>query len=164
MHSCSRYRICKVTPVTRFMTAFIMSSILQSLSGQTLQPPVRTEVLSQATSSWDGTKYSSYPRGVPQLTVLKITIPPHTTLAWHRHPSPNAAYVLSGTLIVERKDGTKASFKTGQAISESVNVVHRGTSGDDPTVLIVFYAGTSSLPLSESAMGTMNAPTGHSHP
>ncbi|WP_254061642.1 cupin domain-containing protein [Granulicella sp. L60] len=150
--------------MTRFMTAFIMSSILQSLSGQTLQPPVRTEVLSQATSSWDGTKYSSYPRGVPQLTVLKITIPPHTTLAWHRHPSPNAAYVLSGTLTVERKDGTKASFKTGQAISESVNVVHRGTSGDDPTVLIVFYAGTSSLPLSESAMGTMNAPTGHSHP
>jgi quercetin dioxygenase-like cupin family protein len=164
MRSRSSYGIYKVIPVMRLTTAFIMSSILQSLSAQTLQPPVRTEVLSQATSSWDGTNYSSYPPGVPQLTVLKITIPPHTTLDWHRHPLPNAGYVLSGTLTVETEDGAKALFKTGQAISESVNVVHRGSSGDDTTVLIVFYAGTPSLPLSEPAVGAMKAPTGRSQP
>ena len=38
--------------------------------------------------------------GLPQVTVLKITVPPHTALAWHHHPMISAAYVLSGQLVV----------------------------------------------------------------
>ena len=38
--------------------------------------PIQVEPLIQSTSSWDGTPYKTYPAGQPQITVLKITIPP----------------------------------------------------------------------------------------
>ena len=56
---------------------------------------VQVETILQSTTSWDGTAYPAYPTGQTELTVLKITIAPHTTLPWHTHPMPNAAYVLS---------------------------------------------------------------------
>jgi quercetin dioxygenase-like cupin family protein len=125
--------------------------------GETLNPcaaqeempfQLQTEVLIQSTSSWDGTPYVSYPAGRPQITILKITIAPHTTMKWHSHPLPNAGYILSGELTIEQEDGTKEHFVAGQAVTETVNSVHRGTTGAERTVLIVFYPGTPGLPLS----------------
>jgi quercetin dioxygenase-like cupin family protein len=110
---------------------------------------IQNEILIQSTSSWDGTPYVSYPSGRPQITILKITIAPHTTMKWHSHPLPNAGYILSGELTIEREDGTKGHFVAGQAVTETVNSVHRGITGAEPTVLIVFYPGTPGLPLSQ---------------
>jgi quercetin dioxygenase-like cupin family protein len=110
---------------------------------------IQTEILIQSTSSWDGTPYVFYPAGRPQITILKITIAPHTTLKWHSHPLPNAGYILSGELTIEREDGTKEHFGAGQAVTETVNSVHRGITGAERTVLIVFYPGTPGLPLSQ---------------
>jgi quercetin dioxygenase-like cupin family protein len=124
-----------------------MCSLLGSLHAQGSPNAVESQTLIHATSSWDGTPYRSYPRDKPQLTILKITIPPHTALEWHSHPVPSAGYILAGQLTVETKAGKSKVFHAGDAIAESVNVVHRGISGNEPTVLIVFYAGTPSLPL-----------------
>jgi hypothetical protein len=68
---------------------------------------------------------------------------------------PNAAYVLSGELTLDEKGGTRKHFVAGQAISETVNRIHRGVTGEAPVVLIVFYAGAPGLPLSRtgSALG-----------
>ena len=41
----------------------------------------------------------------------------------------------------------------GQAVAESVDVVHRGESGDKPTVLLITYAGTPGVPTSIPANG-----------
>ena len=87
---------------------------------------IRVETLIQSTSSWDGTPYTAYPAGQPQITILKITIPPYSTMKWHSHPMPNAGYILSGELTIEKKDGTKKHFVAGQAVSETVDSVHRG--------------------------------------
>jgi quercetin dioxygenase-like cupin family protein len=105
---------------------------------------LQTEVLIQSTSSWDGTPYVSYPAGRPQITILKITIAPHTTMKWHSHPLPNAGYILSGELTIEQEDGMKEHFVAGQAVS-----VHRGITGAERTVLILFYPGTPGHPLSQ---------------
>jgi quercetin dioxygenase-like cupin family protein len=113
--------------------------------------PVRIETLVQSTKSWDGTAYKTYPAGQPQLSVLKVTLAPHTTMKWHTHPVPNVGYVLSGEVTVETKDGAKKHFTAGQAIPETVDIVHRGVSGDETTVLIVFYAGTPGGALSQPA-------------
>lgn len=112
---------------------------------------VTSEVLLKTGSSWDGVAYERYPAGPPEVTVLRITIPPKTELAWHTHPMPNAAYVLSGGLTVEKRDGglTK-QLKAGDVLPEMVNTVHRGRTGDEPVVLIVFYAGARGQPLSET--------------
>jgi quercetin dioxygenase-like cupin family protein len=112
---------------------------------------LQAEVLLSATSSWDGAPYPSYPSGVPQLTVRKITIPAHGELEWHAHPMPSAAYVVSGEItVVAQSNGKRQHFSAGQVIPETVNSGHRGFVGDTPAVFIVFYAGATGLPLSTS--------------
>jgi quercetin dioxygenase-like cupin family protein len=111
--------------------------------------PLQVKTLLQTDKAWDGNPYSAYPAGHPQLSVLQITIPPHTTMEWHRHPVPNAAYVVSGELNVEKQDGLKVHFTKGQVIAETVGVWHRGVTGNQAADLLVFYAGSPGVPLSE---------------
>jgi quercetin dioxygenase-like cupin family protein len=115
------------------------------------QSSIRIETLVQSNSAWDATPYTRYPDGQPLMTVLRIVIAPHTKLEWHSHPMPNAAYVLSGELTLEVRGGVRKHFVAGQAITETVNRIHRGFTGEAPTVLIVFYAGVPGLPLSQPA-------------
>ena len=112
------------------------------------EPQIKVEQVLQTTQSWDGTPYTSYPTGQPQVTVLKITIPPNTALHWHRHPVISVAYVLSGHLTIEKKDtGERTILQPGQALAETVETTHRGFTTDEPVELIVFYAGQSGLPV-----------------
>jgi quercetin dioxygenase-like cupin family protein len=114
------------------------------------QPIIRSETLLQSRSSWDGEPYTAYPAGQPELSVLKITIPPHTELKWHTHPMPNAGYILSGELTLEKKeDGKRQHFSAGQVVPEMVDALHRGVTGDAPVTLIVFYAGIEGMPHSK---------------
>src|SRR6516165_9316596 len=115
----------------------------QATAAESAEPAVRSENLLRSNSSWDGEPYKSYPPGPPELSVLKITLAPHTQLEWHSHPIPSAAYIVAGELTVERKkDGKKQHFTAGQAVSETVDTPHKGVAGNEPVVLIVFYAGT----------------------
>jgi quercetin dioxygenase-like cupin family protein len=109
-------------------------------------PGVKSEILLQATAAWDNTPYDSYPRGAPEISVRRISIPANAELKWHSHPMPNAAYVLSGEITVEEPSGIKRHFSAGQVIAESVNHWHRGVVGDEPAVFIVFYAGVTGMP------------------
>jgi quercetin dioxygenase-like cupin family protein len=107
-----------------------------------------SEVILQSASAWNGTPYSTYPRGQPELTVLRITVPAHGELPWHTHPIPNAAYVVSGEITIEEQNGTKRRFSAGQAIAETVDTLHRGVVGDELAVFIVFYPGVVGMPIS----------------
>jgi quercetin dioxygenase-like cupin family protein len=109
----------------------------------------KAKVALKEESSWDGNAYKSYPEGKPQLTILEITIPPHTALPWHQHPVLNAAYVVSGELTVEdRLTGKSLKVHAGQAFAESVNSSHRGVTEDQQAVVIVTYSGVEGTPLS----------------
>ena len=113
---------------------------------------IESEILLKSTPPGDGTPYSSYPRGQPELTLVKIKIPPHSVLNWHTHPVPNAAYMLAGELTVEtRKPGQKRLLRQGDTLAETVGVIHRGITGEQPAELIVFYAGVPMVPLTEKA-------------
>lgn len=106
-----------------------------------------SQVLLQTTRSWDGKAYPPYGTGQPRITVLRILIPAHSTLAWHHHPVINAAYVQQGALTVEKrgddgKPGDACSIVAGEVLPELVDQVHRGYTGAEPATLIVFYAGT----------------------
>jgi len=112
------------------------------------------EILLQTTQSWNGKPYTHYPTGQPQLTTIKLTIAPHTALPWHTHPFPNVVYVLSGTLTLHDKvSGKTQVVHQGQAVGESIDDVHRGESGDEPTVPLITYAGTPGVPTSVPAAG-----------
>jgi len=130
-----------------FIPAFAQNPSNHTQTGQ-------REILLETAGSWDGTAYTHYPAGQPQLTTIKLTLAPHTVLPWHTHPFPNSVYVVSGTLTLrDRDDGKTLVLHQGQAVGESVNVVHRGESGDDPTVLLITYAGTPGVPTSVPAKG-----------
>ena len=116
-------------------------------------PHVVVSQVLQATRSWDGNKYSRYVTGQPEITILKIRIPPNTALDWHEHPMISAAYVVSGQITLEiRGTRKRKTFYAGQALAESVATVHRGYTTNQPVDLVVFYAGAVGLPLSIKAM------------
>ena len=131
----------------------IATATCLSLLGCSNQPKdngqIEREVMLQTSESWDGTPYKAYPKGPPELTLLRLKIPAHTQLPWHSHPMPNAAYIVSGELTVEtREGGLTRTLKQGQTLAEMVGTVHRGTTGNAPVELLVFYAGKPGLPLS----------------
>jgi quercetin dioxygenase-like cupin family protein len=117
------------------------------------------QVLVKSDRSWNDKAYEQYPSGRPMLTVVRMTIPANTTLPWHTHPMPNAAYILSGQITVEeRATGRKRVIVAGEAFNESVDDVQRGHTGPEPTVVIVTYAGVEGQSLSIPV-----DPTAHGH-
>ncbi|MCQ9638466.1 cupin domain-containing protein [Chryseobacterium sp. WG14] len=111
---------------------------------------IESVTLLKTTKSWDGTLYPNYPNGQPEISVLRILVPPHKALNWHKHPVINAAYIEKGEIQIERKeDGKTQWIKQGQVVPEMVNIAHRGKTGEKGATLIVFYSGTTDLPLSE---------------
>lgn len=133
------------------LNALLLGFACLALAGcSTPATSTRVEQLLKTGQSWDGTPYASYPAGAPEFTVLKISIPANTALNWHTHPMPNVAYLMSGELSIETRDGKHTTtLKPGQALPEVVNTSHRGISGNAPVELIVFYAGSPGLKLSE---------------
>ena len=110
---------------------------------------IESETLVQATSSWNGAALPAYPAGEPEITILKVTIPPKAALPWHEHPFINAGVLLSGELTVETDGGKTLQLKAGDPIVEVVNTWHHGVNnGDMPAEIIVFYAGTKDEPVS----------------
>lgn len=112
-------------------------------------PTIQSETVLRTSLSWNGMKYNPFPIGPPELSVLKITIPPHRDLHWHTHPMPNVGFVLSGEITAEQPDGKQRHFSTGEAIPETVNTVHRGHTDDQAAVLLVFYAGVQGMALAQ---------------
>lgn len=109
---------------------------------------VKVAVLSKSGSSWDGSALPDYPKGSPEITILRIQIPPGSLLPVHKHPVINAGVLLSGELTVVTEDGRKLHLKAGEAIVEVVNTWHYGRNeGDAPAEIIVFYAGTKDGPI-----------------
>lgn len=109
---------------------------------------VVSAVVSKSTASWDGTALPEYSRGAPEVTILRITIPPGTLLPLHKHNVINAGVLLEGELTVVTDEGKTLRLKAGDGIVEVVNTFHYGKNeGDEPAVIIVFYAGTPGTPL-----------------
>lgn len=100
------------------------------------------EVLAKSTASWDGTELHSYGAGKPEVTVLRIKIPPKLRLPWHKHPVINAGVMLKGELKVVTRDNKILYLKPGDTIIEVLDKWHYGINEGDETVeIIVFYAG-----------------------
>jgi len=103
---------------------------------------VKTDVLAKTCLSWDGMALPEYAKGKPEITILKIKIPPKTKLPLHKHPVINAGVLLKGTLTVVTEDNEKLHLNAGDSIIEVVNKWHYGINeGNEFAEIIVFYAG-----------------------
>lgn len=118
------------------------------LSSNVLAEDVIVDVLAKSTSSWNGQSLPHYPEGEPEVTILRIKIPPGVELPLHEHPVINAGVLLSGELTVVTEDNEILHLKSGEALVEVVNTWHYGKNeGDKPAEIIVFYAGIVDMPI-----------------
>ncbi len=109
---------------------------------------VRVDVLAKTCSSWDGNRLPDYPKGTPEITILRIKVPPGVQLSLHNHPRINAGLLLDGELTVVTEDNKTLHLKAGDAIVEVVNTWHYGKNeGTKTAELIVFYAGVLDTPI-----------------
>ena len=134
----------------------ILSIILLLQSGCAMVPTSKetketstvVRELIKTSQSWDGKVLPAYPQGQPEITILRITIPPGTRLDTHTHPVINAGVLISGQLTVVTTEGKMLYLKSGDPIVEVVNTLHYGINqGDTPAEIIVFYAGTLEKPI-----------------
>jgi quercetin dioxygenase-like cupin family protein len=108
--------------------------------------------LIKATRSWDEKPLPAYPQGQPEVSVLRIRIPPGTRLDTHSHPVINAGVLIGGQLTVVTTEGKTLHLKAGDALVEVVNTLHYGISeGDAPAEIVVFYAGAVGTPIAVPA-------------
>lgn len=109
---------------------------------------IQMEELVKTTKSWDETALPAYPQGQPEVTILKITIPPGGQIPMHSHPVINAAVLTKGKLTVETIDGKVLHMETGDAMAEVVNKGHTGKNGgSEPAEIIIFYTGIKDQPI-----------------
>jgi quercetin dioxygenase-like cupin family protein len=110
-----------------------------SASDESTAPKVTT--LLKTTTSWDG-KPIVYPKGPGEVTALIVEIEPEAETGWHEHPVPVFGYIMEGELELRLAAGKVKILHPGDAISESVGVLHNGRNiGDEPVKILVFYMG-----------------------
>ncbi len=78
----------------------------------------------------------------PEVTAVRVIIPPGAETGWHKHPFPCYGYILSGELTVQMEGRDPVHLKGGQALVESVNVLHNGkNTGTEPVELVMIVTG-----------------------
>jgi quercetin dioxygenase-like cupin family protein len=109
---------------------------------------VAVEQLAKSTKSWDGKLLPAYPKGQPEVTILRIKIPAGAKLEIHNHPVINAGVLIAGELTVITEDNKMLHLKAGDSIVELVNRKHYGKNeGMETAEIVVFYAGTVNKPI-----------------
>ncbi len=120
---------------------------------------VRSVPLVKSTESWNGHPLPAYPKGTPEITILRITIPPRYVLPMHMHPCINAGVLLKGQLTVTTESGQVLRMKPEDPIVEVVDTWHYGKNeGNEPAEILVFYAG-----IKGESITTKKTATQHSH-
>jgi len=126
----------------KFLFSACLTLLLAGNSWALDAKTVTVDVLAKSTTSWNGATLPTYLTGQPEVTILKISIPPHIELPLHQHPVINAAVLLKGELTVLTKEGNTLHLEAGDPIIEVVNTWHYGINeGNEPAEIIVFYAG-----------------------
>jgi quercetin dioxygenase-like cupin family protein len=132
----------------KFICAFCLTVLLSAHVWAKETHFIESKELAKSSLSWDGNPLPNYPEGQPEVTILRITIPPGVQLPMHEHPVINAGVLISGELTVVTTENKTLHLQAGDPIIEVVNTWHYGKNeGQAPAEIIVFYAGISSKPI-----------------
>lgn len=129
--------------LTMILLAFLSLTARSQYSGLIIKELLRTDTTSI------GQKITYPEFADPEVTMLKITIPPGKSTGWHKHNIPVFAYVVKGTLTVELEDHRIIQFKEESTFAEMRETYHNGTNMEDSDlVLIAIYMGGKGQKLS----------------
>ena len=88
----------------------------------------------------------------PEVTAVRVVIPPGAETGWPRHPFPCYGYILRGALVVEMEGRAPHRLRAGEALIESVDVLHNGRNeGAEPVELVMFVTGEKNRPFAVKA-------------
>jgi quercetin dioxygenase-like cupin family protein len=134
---------------TAFLLFVFISQCLFAESTPQYNQDIKIEKILITDTTSIGQKIEYLSTNNPEVTMLKVIIPPGKETGWHKHTFPVFAYVIDGTLSVEFKDGKKREFKKGTSFAEVINTLHNGRNeGKEDLVLIATYLGEKDKPLS----------------
>ena len=140
--------LAKRLTITSIVSAITLCCPTAQADGPHYANQVVVEKVVQSAKSWNGNQLPAYPKGQPEVTLLKITIPPKTRLPVHKHTVINTGLLLSGELTVVSKKGETLKLKAGDPIVELVEDWHYGINETDKeAVIVVFYAGIKGQPI-----------------
>lgn len=132
----------------KLLCGIVLVLLLSGQVGAAEANGVQLEVLTKSGSSWDGNPLIGYAEGAPEITILRIKIPPGAQLPLHEHPVINAGVLLSGELTVITEDNKTLHLKAGEGLVEVVDKWHYGKNeGKETAEIIVFYAGVQGKPI-----------------
>ena len=129
--------------LTLILLAIISLTARSQYSGLNIKELLRTDT----TSIGQKIIYPDF--ADPEVTMLKITIPPGKSTGWHKHNIPVFAYVVKGVLTVELEDHQIKKFKEESTFAEVRDTYHNGSNMEDTDlVLIAIYMGGKGQKLS----------------
>ena len=129
-------------------SAVLIPSEASDRGQASIKQSIQVETLVKTTQSWNESPLPNYKPEHPEITALRISIPPHTKLPVHRHPVINAGILLKGSLTVISEAGDTLHMNAGDPIVEMVNQWHHGeNNGDDTAEIVVFYSGNVGVPV-----------------
>lgn len=110
---------------------------------------VSARVVVKSETAWNGSSLGQYLAGAVELTILRVSVPPHASSDWHTNPTPVAVYVLSGEMWIEEQGtANRQLIRAGEGFAEIRDMVNRhGTGGPDGAELVVFFAGSPGVGL-----------------
>jgi quercetin dioxygenase-like cupin family protein len=118
-------------------------------SNQQYNQDVRIEKVLKTDTTSIGQKIEYLSTINPEVTILKVILPPGKETGWHKHTFQVFAYVMEGALSVELKDGKKLEFAKGTSFAEVIHTFHNGRNeGKKDLVLLAMYLGEKGKPLS----------------
>ena len=101
---------------------------------------IKTTELICTSQSWDGAMLPDFPRGKPELRVIRMDFPVGAKTGWHHHTVVNYGIVQQGELTIVCQDGSEKTFHEGEALVEVIGTIHRGENrGRKPVILNMFY-------------------------
>jgi quercetin dioxygenase-like cupin family protein len=104
-----------------------------------------TNELLSTTTTWEGEQIV-YPEGEAQITSVLLKIAEGEVTPFHCHPVPTLGYILKGKIEVETKSGETSVFNEGESVVEVLGTLHRGKALGGAVEIVVFYAGSTSVP------------------
>lgn len=103
---------------------------------------IKSTELIRTSRTWDGAQLPDFPKGTPELTVMRMTFPLGAVTGWHHHTAVNYGIVEQGELTIVCLDGKERTFHEGEPLIEVVGTIHRGENrGTKPVILDMFYFG-----------------------
>lgn len=140
----------KTLPALGAILAAIALSTLHAkppVASEGYQPVIKVTPLLRTTETVAGQPIEYPKTSNPEVTAVHVTIPPGAQTGWHRHPFPCYGYILSGHLNLEMEGGKTKLLSGGQALAESVNVLHNGVNlSDKPVEIVMFVTGEKGQP------------------